>query len=255
MRSVFLASLIALLSVDCASAGDWTGFYVGGFGGAAWTSFTPSTGLSGNWDSSRGDLIDRSALLPRLNSGLSETGAIGGVALGVNSQSGSFVAGMEIDASALDSDSSHTLSVPSGPGNPYRTQTAASIDWLGTARLRAGWSFGRTLVYGTGGIAVGDVSLRQDITQLNTDFKQSSRTSDAAFGWVVGGGVEHALTEHWSLKAQYLHVDLDTASTASNGECQHACSPSDVTYFGRYAGSHSAQVTLDTLTAGVNYHF
>lgn len=34
--------------------------------------------------------------------------------------------------------------------------------------------------------------------------------SSTKVGWVVGGGVEHALTGNWSVKAEYLYVDFGT---------------------------------------------
>lgn len=256
--SVLLAGLIAISAMDRADATDWTGFYAGGFGGAAWVDTSVSTALTGLWESGEiVDTSDRSALMPLLNRDLSTTGALGGIALGYNTQSGAFVGGIELDVSALDGEAAHTLpTTPQVPApQPYRTETSASLDWLGTARLRAGWAFDRTLVYATGGIAVGDVSFRQDTIQGNVNFQQLSSANDTQFGWVVGGGIEHALTEHWSLKAQYLHVDLGAISTTSRGSCQTACNPSFAAFQQLYTGDHKATVTLDAVTAGINYRF
>lgn len=256
MRCVFLASLIALFFVDSAAATDWTGFYAGVFGGAAWTDVGTSASLAGEWGATPAERAGRDMVLQLLNHDLSTVGAIGGLAVGVNAQSGSFVDGIEVDASVLDSDSGYTLSTPSNLQYPYVTETKASLDWLGTARLRAGWSFDRTLVYGTGGIAVGHVSFRQDIVEGgNVPYKELGRVSDAAFGWVVGGGIEQALTEHWSFKAQYLHVDLGAISTTSSGACSAACSPANATSYAKYTGDHKADVTVDTATAGIDYRF
>lgn len=254
--SVLFASLIAVSAVGRADATDWTGFYAGGFGGVAWVDTAVSTTLAGSWASGYSvDETDRQALLPLLNRDLSTTGALGGIALGYNAQSGAFVGGIEVDVSVLDSEAGHTFSTIQPGPQPYKTETSASLDWLGTARLRAGWAFDRTLVYATGGIAVGEVSFRQDIIQGNVNFQQLSSANDTQFGWVVGGGIEHALTERWSLKVQYLHVELDAISMTSSGACQTTCSPSFAAAQQLYTGDHKADVMLDTVSAGINYRF
>lgn len=63
------------------------------------------------------------------------------------------------------------------------------VDWgatsaVGTARLRGGIAFDRFLAYGTGGAAF------QDFNDV---------------GWVAGGGVEYAVTDHWTVGVEYLH--------------------------------------------------
>jgi outer membrane immunogenic protein len=40
--------------------------------------------------------------------------------------------------------------------------------------------------------------------------------SSRADGWVAGGGIEYAFADHWTARAEYLHVDFNrrTAITA-----------------------------------------
>jgi outer membrane immunogenic protein len=64
--------------------------------------------------------------------------------------------------------------------------------------------------------------------------------TESAFlvGWTVGGGIEYALTKNWSVKAEYLHVDLG----------QH-------TWFAGEFWQSSPTSTSETIRFGVNYKF
>lgn len=257
MRSLALA-IVAAAAVNFtgdAQASDWRGAYLGVFGGAAWVDTSVSADLSGRWSSPTGyDQADKAGLLPLLNRDLSATAATGGVTLGYNTQSGSFVTGVETDISAFnDADASSSYS--GSFANPYRVETSSKIDWLATARLRAGWSFDRTLVYGTGGIAFGQHSFSQAIVQANVPFQEITASKDTSFGWVLGGGIEHALTDRWSLRAQYLHVDLGAQTVSGYGSCQGVCNPTDTAFTAGYTNTNKADLTLDIVTAGINYRF
>jgi outer membrane immunogenic protein len=77
------------------------------------------------------------------------------------------------------------------------------------------------LVYATGGLAVTDLRVRNfnsdnlSVLGIGTG-SESSSNSDVKAGWTVGGGVEVALDQHWSLKAEYLFVDFNKVSTTGN---------------------------------------
>jgi outer membrane immunogenic protein len=65
------------------------------------------------------------------------------------------------------------------------------VDWgpvttAGSIRLRGGLAFNRFLAYATGGLGIED-----------------------SIGWSVGGGVEYALTDRWSVGAEYIHHDFE----------------------------------------------
>ena len=50
------------------------------------------------------------------------------------------------------------------------------------------------------------------VTQIcDLGFRISSQ-SKTKFGWTLGGGVEAALAANWSLKAEYLYMDLGSVS-------------------------------------------
>ena len=149
----------------------WTGFYFGGNVGAAVAKRDASGAATGAFDTTR-------------------TGVIGGVQAGYNHMfSPNLLIGLEADFSFADLDKR-----ASPNGIPVR----ASTDWISTLRARAGWSFDRFLVYGTGGLALADVEWR------------SAGVSDSTtvVGWTVGAGVEGAVTDRVTARLEYLYTDF-----------------------------------------------
>ena len=105
---------------------------------------------------------------------------------------------------------------------------------LGTLRGRMGYTFDRTLVFVTGGAAFGNLQ-----TGLNPPATFDSTTRA---GWAAGAGLEYAFSASLSAKAEYLYVDLGTASCTSLSSC------------GTAAGA-SVTVTESLVRGGFNYRF
>ena len=64
------------------------------------------------------------------------------------------------------------------------------------------------MVYGTGGLALGEVrATPDDYYSAGTVTMHDTHTH---VGWTAGGGVEYALTEHVTLKGERLYFDLGT---------------------------------------------
>ena len=120
------------------------------------------------------------------------SGFVGGGQIGYNVQLGSFVIGVEADLQAADlGGRAVPIATPEVPGFvPIVRQS--HIDWFGTVRGRAGVTFDRVLVYGTGGVAYGGVS--------ESGFCAGAFHCDnrrIGTGWAAGGGVEWALPMSW----------------------------------------------------------
>lgn len=115
------------------------------------------------------------------------SGVAGGVQGGYNFQSGPFVFGVEAD---LQLSGAEDRFAPWKFSNP----------WFGTLRGRAGYAFNNILLYATGGFAYG--SLRAEHTP--TGLAQTT----TGLGWAAGGGMEVALISNWTVRAEYLYVDL-----------------------------------------------
>ena len=185
---------------------SWNGLYTGinagyGFGRTSWSDNV--TGVStGNFTASGG--------------------LIGGT-LGFNIQQSALVFGVETDLVwSFMKGSTNTNCL----GNCTTSNT-----WLGTTRGRIGYAFDRFLPYFTGGAAYGSI-------KISNDFGSSASTTKV--GWTVGGGLEYAFLNNWSVKGEYLYANLGKAT------CDTNCSggnPFDVKFY------------THIVRAGLNYKF
>jgi outer membrane immunogenic protein len=124
------------------------------------------------------------------------------------------------------------------------------VDWLATVRARAGVSSGMGFFYVTGGLPIADASFSREIFVPGDGCPATPchavRDSATLTGWTVGAGGEYALTRNWSLKAEYLFVDLGSGlddTTASR-------------FVAGQSLSHSADIDdLHIVRAGLNYRF
>jgi outer membrane immunogenic protein len=177
----------------------WAGPYIGINGGAVWHRLqTDSDGtlFNGFFDSSK----------------VTATGATFGGQIGYNWQSQNFVYGLEADLNWVGGSGTESR-VPFFGTVTYSTK----LTWLGTARARAGLAFGRTLVYGTGGLAVGGVKNNWTFVGCGTCLVEDRGTRT---GWTAGGGIEHFISNpHVTVKVEALYVDLGRSTqTRSDGD-------------------------------------
>lgn len=145
----------------------------------------------------------------------SHTGGMFGLGLGYDRQSGRMVGGVELDLQYLDTAPRAAYSridnVPSSPFPGVSTNTSYGTDFglLATLRGRAGYTFGKTLVFGTAGLAAGRVRNRFDLSLPEIGYGSSGWSSAGTrFGYVAGFGVEHRMTRKVNLKLEMLYVDL-----------------------------------------------
>jgi outer membrane immunogenic protein len=73
-------------------------------------------------------------------------------------------------------------------------------------------------------------------------------TSDHThIGWTVGGGVEWAIGANWTLRAEYLYIDLGKMDYAFDGKTAGG-QPYDTDHY-------HADLILHTARIGLNYKF
>ena len=210
----------------------WTGFYAGVNAGVNWSSRNVNTSL---YDAAIVDpfpaaILSAASPVPYGNS---RTGFIGGIQLGYNYQINQFVIGAEADfMGAALSKSSTALREFTAFNSTLDTTTTTKIEqnWLGTVRARAGFAADRFMIYATGGLAYGNVKSRTNLTLNDPTAVDSgdpslvgyvanwagSKTETKA-GYVVGAGVEYALTNNWIIRGEYLYYNLGTASNNALG--------------------------------------
>ena len=95
-------------------------------------------------------------------------------------------------------------------------QTSVETHYLFTFGPLLGYAICRFLPYVTGGFAVGNLDFSQKIF-IPGFISQTGRIDQAEVGLMVGGGLQYALTDHWSARAQYQYVDFGCDQTRSEG--------------------------------------
>lgn len=241
---------------------NWTGYYVGGTAGVGW-----GTENSDVVNSPSGFIV-----FPPIIPGSYEKrmlGFIGGIEGGYNQQFNSMVLGIEADFSYAHIDGSTAANETFFPGAgtlcPVLTicttrvsySEQQTLDWLASLRARVGFAATPSwLIYGTGGWAFGevkssamvDVAAQQTQVGVTQTFPTifSASSSKVKNGWIVGGGTEYMLTQHWSGKVEYLYYDLGSVGmigTAADPRLAALTTP------------FNSQVRGQIFRTGVNYKF
>lgn len=196
--SAFAADLAAPIPAEVypapvAQVYDWTGFYAGIHGGYGFGSIE--------------DVANPQA------ASRSTSGLLGGIQLGYNIQNGNVVWGVEADLSLSD------VSAEWGGATEFDSYYGKDKQKaFGTVRARLGYAFDRFMPYVTGGLAWtnNEFSFGCDPARViatngcGTPFE--TKAEGSSFGWTVGGGAEVAVTDRWTLKAEYLYSDYGKIS-------------------------------------------
>ncbi|HET7851091.1 MAG TPA: outer membrane protein [Pseudolabrys sp.] len=186
---------------------SWAGPYVGLHAGYAWSA-DPGVGCTVSPPGSQSACMDGGVFLgaPDVNT----KGFMGGLQLGYNWQvSNNWVFGIETDFSGMDvHDAAHFATTDPNYAN---AQVASRYDWLGTVRGRAGFAMDRTLIYATGGFAYARLSQ----SYFDGNPAHSASASGVRTGWTVGAGLQYALDQNWSVKGEYLYVNLQNTNLTS----------------------------------------
>jgi outer membrane immunogenic protein len=186
-----------------AAAYNWTGFYIGIHGGGAWLDHKQSTSISNG--------TCNSPLADFANCSLTAFGGIVGGFAGYNVQSGRVVYGIEVDGSWTGLKKSVTTPDDTGISGVDAVTFTGRVDWLATARARLGITMSPTLLYVTGGVAIGGV--KSSWTDNDPPAANASLAIDKVkVGWVAGGGIEHAFARNWLVRVEGLYHDLGKVS-------------------------------------------
>jgi outer membrane immunogenic protein len=191
----------------------WTGFYVGATAGAGSERTSTTTVIYPGRHLVLPPDLNRVAAAGTI--GGNRVGFIGGGEIGYNYQVNQLVFGAEADAEYLGGGA---LVATNGgrlvTGNPFSVTTSSRADFMTTVRGRAGFTVDRALFYATGGLALIDRQLDQSYVDTLVG-PTTGRTSASSLraGFVVGGGIEYAFTQNWSVKGEYLFV-RETGSAA-----------------------------------------
>jgi len=247
---------------------DWTGFYAGVNAGAASGSFDPTTSIPQGAANYIFHPRDVEAVNAFGQQSIKTSGVIGGLQAGYNWQSGAIVAGLEAGLDYLHLNgaaSSGAVHFPAGGStygsggfkfNQFVLSSYTSADWLLTLRPRLGFAAGNWLFYGTGGLALTRLQGEFLFTDGNakgfvSGAAQENDVNSLRAGYIVGGGIETAVTDRLRLRAEYNYVDFGTVygnQTSTNLQCcftPPAVQPS----------TSSMDLKANLVRVGLNYSF
>jgi outer membrane immunogenic protein len=194
----------------------WTGCYVGGNIGGAWSNVDFS-GISG------------------VNFSASNGGVAGGGQIGCDYQWNAWVVGIRnmLDATSLSSNTNFSTV-------PFTGTVDSRTRWFDTLTARGGYLVQpRVLLYAQGGAAW----TNSNITFLTGSGAQLGETSNDRTGWTVGAGVEWMFAPQWSVFAEYNFMGFGTQSATFTG-CNGTC-----------VVNANAKADVQNVLAGVNYKF
>jgi outer membrane immunogenic protein len=205
------------------SAPTWDGIYLGVTAGVssshveALPVFDPTTiSLSGN-----------------TQSGSSLTF---GAQLGYDHQFGPLVLGVLGEVNHMNVSTSGGFNEDDASNQPWGTEVG---QWLGSARLRAGFGTDSVLFYGSGGLAFGNAK----ISNWNYESSGNENYSFSSTGYVFGGGVEVRVSEHLSFTGDYSHYVF---KSSNNTQVFSDDGPSP--------GGNN-KLGIDLFKVGLNYRF
>jgi iron complex outermembrane receptor protein len=265
------------------TAWTWAGPYLGLNAGYAWGKSDTTSIIS--------DAFAGSSLAATSTSG-KFTGPMYGAQAGFNWQWGAFVAGIEGDIqNSRQTERTTTFGCTGATCNPLlgafgfdapvSVQMQQRLEWFGTLRGRLGVTpTPGSLVYATGGLAVGRIKTSGTISGAGLGFIEgvtegveigvdddgnpieipveiptltpgANPTTTTFFnqqtkaGWTVGAGAEVRLGGNWTGKIEYLYLDFGTVSTSAT--LPQNSTPIAVTF--------NSRVTENLVRLGVNYKF
>jgi outer membrane immunogenic protein len=185
LSGTVFSALAATPALAQAPIFNWTGFYAGANLGGAWArqSIAEAPGGIGWFTTSSSN---------------DSSGVIGGVQAGQNWQVNNVVYGVEAD---IDFSSASDRTVISAANAVTHD---SKLTALATLRGRVGIAADRTLFFVTAGGAYG--RLKGEIVDPPNGFVANRDSS--AWGWVAGGGIEHAFANNWTARVEFLHARL-----------------------------------------------
>jgi outer membrane immunogenic protein len=248
----------------------WTGFYIGVNGGYGWKD--PTVSYAPNDPGSVAGCTGFALATCIPHASFNTQGGLAGGQIGYNWQiNPNWLVGVETDFdwARINGSGISNFSLDSyGLGAFTATETVRS---LGTFRGRIGFiPVAPLLIYGTGGLAYGNVSKSAVMPGGKFGFSGdtmggfsygcgtftgmancfSGASSETMVGWTVGAGGEYKLASNLSLKAEYLYVDLGR-STAINTTATFANGGTKPASFTANFGS----VSFNVVRVGLNYMF
>ena len=228
-------------AVAVTPAYNWTGFYVGANFGYGWGTLSSENG-STTYN------IPGFGIVVASNRSDSEnpTGIIGGGQIGYNWQIDKLVLGLEadLDGSGQTVSNSVTIANCTFAAGSCTVSGTVKIDWFATVRGRVGFAADRWLFYATAGYGWQHGKTSSTVT-VGATSGSGGETAETRGSYVVGGGVETALSANWIAGVEYLYLDTGTFSTS------RSISAAELALFGAPAGTTAVSRSDNRLTNNI----
>ncbi len=224
MKMIYGAAAVAMMLTDASAVSaqtvdSWTGPYVGGRLGYSMNvededeTVVFDTNLDGAFD----DQVTTAGGSDAFSSGFcggavvsaqqsvcqDRDGTEWSAHAGYDLQFGSIVVGLVAEYGQTDIRDS----VTAFSTTPAFYTLERDVDETAAIRARAGFSLGRTLVYGTGGFAYAKVESRFNTSNGVNTFTSTNEDNDA-YGYRVGGGIDRLVGSNFSIGLQYLYTSV-----------------------------------------------
>lgn len=228
---------------------DWTGPYIGVQGGYTGAKSDTSVVLGGAWASESQALRDffGSSMGTKQSDGDVNFGA----QLGYNVQTSGIVLGLEGEFSVLNGGETIArgpLAVPSIPALSYSYTNTVDPKHMFALKAKLGGAMGRTLFYVNGGWAWTKATLGTSVTS-NGNYLKTGSLDTTMDGFIVGGGVEHRLSDNLSLRLTYDYTDQgDETYVTTYRAGSSFTAPA-------YTETVTQDLRLHLVRVGVNYRF
>lgn len=214
VRTQLLATVAAVALSGSAYAASpvssWTGFYLGGNVGVAQLNAKAITSSVNPGPAGNRECSYSPGSFSALNDcSLEAVSATAGFQGGYDWQVNNVVVGVAADWSWTNLSATNSL-VGRAISNPFVT---AKVDWMASFRGRIGWAWdSQTLLYATGGWALAGIKASEG-SAAGCCETHTTAINTTKGGWVVGGGLEHKLTEHVSFMGELLYYNFGSTNS------------------------------------------
>jgi outer membrane immunogenic protein len=205
----------------------WAGIYVGGNIGWGWTNLN----LTDTGPGPFGQVFPIGT-----QQSISQNNFLGGAQIGANWQFQQFVIGGEADFDATAIKNSQGAG---GFGNG-----SYSNPWMSTFAARFGWAADHTLFYGKAGGAY-----MQEKYNFSANDGSSVTGTFNRWGWMLGAGVEYAVTNNVTVKAEYNYLNFGTQNQTLTPNAMDLVTGTII------GDPNNSKLTANVVKAGVNVLF
>lgn len=271
--SALALALVSTPALAQSTAPDWSGPYVGIFGGYNQSNddgdeiLRFDRNLDGNYGDPVTTAAGENAFSPGFCGGAATStgpdtgckddndGVEAGVRGGYDMQFGNIVVGALAEYTVNNVQDT----VTGFSTTPAFYSFTRELESTAAVRARLGYAMGPALIYTTGGYAYGKFENKFRTSNAANSFTETSESDDGD-GWQAGGGMEYALGRGLTVSGEYLYTSLDVDSPVirvGNTGTTPAANPfilapnttgTDMTRGNGRFGNHAVRI-------GMNYRF